>query len=357
MLRKKAFFTPWRAVLALGAILALGLFLNAPTALERTGEFSLREWLGLTPAAQGPQETTPAPRAATAATTAPAQAQDAAPVEFALDYHQLRALVQSLPGARQRTVLTRPEAFRALIQDELTVRSMVAMALANGARQHRPTALAIQRQEHLALQERLQAQYMGRHIPEDFPGEDEMRAYYDQDPSRFDIPQRTEVWQIFFPLPDPAEEPQVLASAREVLARILSGELRFADAATIYSGHLPSRYRGGYVGLLDIPDIDAELLSPLLSLAPDQPGGPVRGREGYHIILRGALHPEIRLDFARARQQVRERMLQERREALYRELTQQAAEQYPYHVAGMTVRQWWADMRTEAGITPPPDTP
>ena len=237
-----------------------------------------------------------------------------------------------------------------MIQEELTARSLVAMALARDVHKHVPTAMSIQRQAHQALRERLRSQYIKQHIPADFPTEADMQSYYDRDPSLFRIPQRMQVWQIFFPVSDAAQEPQVLATAEDVLARIFDNTLSFQEAATTYSRHLLSRYRGGYVGLIDLTDIDAALRPTLLELPPGQPGGPVRGSEGYHVVQRGKLYPEMQLDFESARQLIRQRMLNERREALQQELTSTAAQDYPYSIKGETVMQWWNDMRAEAGL-------
>lgn len=327
--------------------LALALvFLSSSLALAEG--FSLRKWLGLEPTATAPEEAqavseqdTPPAEEATTTVQAP---------DLTLDYQQLRALILGLPEERRRAVLTQPEQFQQLIRDELAGRSVVAMALATGAHKHTPTMLRIQRQVHQALREQLRARYLQQQIPEGFPTEAEMRAYYDLDPSRFYIPQRMQVWQIFFPVTDPAQEQETLAMAEAVLADILTGKLSFQEAALIHSMHQPSRYRGGYVGLVDLAEIDAKIKPTLLEMPVGEPGGPARGLEGYHILQRGDVHAEIQTGFERVREVVRQQMLNERREELYAELTRQATQDHPYEVKGTLVKQWWTDVRAEAGL-------
>ena len=270
--------------------------------------------------------------------------------ELTPDYLQLRTLVQSLPADQQRRVLTQKEHFMQLLSDELAARSLVAMARAAGAHKIPATARLVQRQTQQLLRQRFREQYLKQQLPEDYPDATQLQEYYDRDPSRFSIPQRVQLWQIFFPVSSSAQEPQVRLQAQQLLTRIRAGELSFAEAASAYSGHLPSRYRGGHAGLLDLPDIDRALLPALLELETGVPGGPLRGTEGYHILMRGELQPEIALDFAHAKPLVRQRMRELRGEQLYRELTQQAVQDYPYQLAGDRVRQWWLDMRVEAGL-------
>ncbi len=270
--------------------------------------------------------------------------------ELLPDYLQLRTLVQSLPADQQRRVLTRGEGFKQLVSDELAARSLVAMALAAGMHKTPATARRVQRQTHQLLRQRFREQYLKQHLPEDYPDATRLREYYDQDPSRFSIPRRVQLWQIFFPVSAPAQEPQIRLQAQQLLTRIHARELSFAEAASAYSGHLPSRYRGGYTGLLDLPDIDRALLPALLKLQTGVPGGPVHGTEGYHILMRGELQPEIALDFAHAKPLVRQHMRELRSEELYRELTRRAVQNYPYQLPGSRVRRWWLDMRAEAGL-------
>lgn len=342
-----------RGIACPGGVIALALALVIAINSSALAEgFSLRKWLGMDPVATGPEEagavspdehSTFPPKETTAAVTA--QASDLTP-----DYQQLRALILGLPGERRRAVLSQPEQFQQLIRDELAARSVVAMALATGVHKRTTTMLHIQRQVHQVLREQLRAQYLQQHIPEEFPTETEMRVYYDLDPSRFYIPQRMHVWQIFFPVTNLAQEQETLVTAEAVLADILTGELSFQEAAIIHSEHLPSRYRRGYVGLVDLVDIDAKIKPALLELPPGKPGGPIQGLEGYHILQRGEVHSEIQTSFERVREVVRQQMLNERREELYTELTQQAAQAHPFKVDGTLVKRWWTDMRAEAGL-------
>lgn len=92
---------------------------------------------------------------------------------------------------------------------------------------------------------------------------------------------------ILFKVDDPNDEAAMAeaeAKAEELLARINSGEIDFADAATQYSEDTGSAAQGGDVGWDLLSSFVTEYTDALDTLELNQVSGPVKSQFGVHII-------------------------------------------------------------------------
>ena len=144
-------------------------------------------------------------------------------------------------------------------------------------------------------------------VPDDFPGEDQVRQFYEQNRSRYWREARVPVWQIFFEVPKSAGDAQargIEMEARKLAAALRAGEIDFFNAASTWSAHEASRLNGGFMGNLEVDDLIPEVKAAIIDAKPYEILDPVRSAAGLHILRRGETIAGAQLSLEQARDQV-----------------------------------------------------
>ena len=152
--------------------------------------------------------------------------------------------------------------------------------------------LLMKRQAEKALVDAYVRELVKVNIGPDFPSEEQVLKYYQDNKERFTTPERVHLWQIFWPVPENASEQErkkTLASATKVLKQLEKKELEFGQAASEYSAHSPSKLSGGYMGLLNTADLLPEVRASVKQLKEGQLSKILTTSSGLHLVKRGAL--------------------------------------------------------------------
>jgi parvulin-like peptidyl-prolyl isomerase len=144
--------------------------------------------------------------------------------------------------------------------------------------------------------------------------EADVRAYYDAHPEAFRQPEVRHASQILFPWPEGAERAAVRRGAEEVRRRALRGE-DFAALARRHSGDPATAPSGGRMAPLSPGQRLDMIEATLRRMEPGRVSDLVETGAGLHLLRLDRVEPAFVRPFGQVREQARELLLRERREA------------------------------------------
>jgi peptidyl-prolyl cis-trans isomerase C len=115
--------------------------------------------------------------------------------------------------------------------------------------------------------------------------DEQIRAYYDDNPTMFRKPEQVKASHILIEVPadaDEAKQAEALATIQALKARIVKGE-NFATLAMENSDG-PSKTKGGDLGFFTREQMVAPFSEAAFALEPGQTSDVVKTRFGYHLI-------------------------------------------------------------------------
>lgn len=261
--------------------------------------------------------------------------------ELQLDY--LEKLLASVDRRQREQLLEDPEAFKQFVRQEADNRSILAAAYENRLHEDENMAFLMRRGADSVLRETYLNRLMMEQLPPDFPTREQVRQFYEQNPERFQVGERIEVWQVFMqlePMADQDAAAGIEKQARDISQRIQVGELDFARAAIEYSAHEPSRRNGGYMGQVRVADLKPEIARVLGELDTGETGL-ARSDEGWHILRKGEILPPEQLEFDHVEDQVRRLLLNQARQEFRAAVFEQARKAYPQEDLSETRVEKW----------------
>ena len=318
---------------------------------------SIRELLGLGKAKSEEQAVTGTPareepvatdkdKPATGA-TAPTANTDQTSAAFSLDeVQQILALVDQ---NQRETLLDNEESFRNFVHNEAANESVYAAARANKIDENERNLLIAQRGAENILREIYIKHIVASKIPPDFPTEEQVKSYYENNKDKFVLEDRIPVWQIFLPIPKetPKKEIELLKKqAESIISDLNKNKTDFATAAIKYSGHPESKFNGGFMGMVKVNEMKPEIQKTLLALAPDKVSNPVTTEEGIHILKRGPLAAKQELLLDDVREQVKKFLINQVNKELRQAIYKQAAISYPVNIDDQRIEEWRLKLRT-----------
>lgn len=122
--------------------------------------------------------------------------------------------------------------------------------------------------------------------PADFPGDGEIRAFYQANPAQFTTPKQYRIAQIYLSAPD-GSDPARLAAAKkqaEEIAALTRSGADFAKLAEARSEDAQSAPRGGDIGWMAETQLAPEIRAALSPLAKNQVSSPVKLPPGWHLM-------------------------------------------------------------------------
>lgn len=235
----------------------------------------------------------------------------------------LEAVVQQFPLASRQAMLSRPDQIKQLL-DGVYIRRMLALqAEAAGTDKDELIASVLRISRERTLSE-VRMYDIGKAA---WPGDDELerqaRAAYDENPTRYNSPERTRARHILI-VPEPTDADAVKATERanELLSRLKAGA-PFDELARQNSGDQASASRGGDLGYFTpgtmLPDFEqavAKLTQPG-EFAPI-----IKTQFGLHIIRFEDRQPAGQRNF----EQVKAELIGQFRDRAHRAAQQQIVE-------------------------------
>lgn len=137
--------------------------------------------------------------------------------------------------------------------------------------------------------------------------DDEVKAFYDENPSRFATGETVSASHI---LVDSEEK------AKEIRAAIVAGEVTFADAAKANSS-CPSREQGGDLGAFSRGQMVKEFEDAAFAMNVGDLSEPVQTQFGWHLISLTDKKESSTLPFEQIKEQLREQLLAEKQQKAY----------------------------------------
>lgn len=262
--------------------------------------------------------------------------QDSGDAVEKLDLDYMERVVANINENRRDQILEDSELFRQLVEQEATQRSLKAAALDNNMQENSNVQFLMERSKSDVLRNAYLNQLMVEQFPPDFPSEQQVREFYNNNTERFKVGERVQVWQIFLPAPENATD--VEQQARDLLSRIRQDEISFEQAAVQYSEHA-STQNDGYMGAVQVSQLKPAVADALKNINQDELEI-AQSEDGWHILRKGRTLPEQQLAFEEAQQQARQLLVNQARQQFRRSIMEQARESYPYMPATDRISEW-----------------
>lgn len=192
--------------------------------------------------------------------------------------------------------------------------------------------------------------------------EEEAKAYYDENPTRFDLPETVRASHILLgptASADPNSDPNK-AKAEELLAQIKEGA-DFAELAGTYSIDLGSKGRGGDLDYFPRGATVPEFEEAAFALEPNEVSDVVETQYGYHIIKATGRQDARTIPFEEAEPQIVQVLERQKQEQVITDYVQSLKEEativYPPGSAPPTTNVPSMGVPVPAPNTPPTPAP
>ncbi|MBN2370006.1 MAG: peptidylprolyl isomerase [Vicinamibacteria bacterium] len=152
-------------------------------------------------------------------------------------------------------------------------------------------------------------------VTADAVSDDEVRAFYEKNPTLFETGEQREVSQIFIKAPPDVGAPrknELRQSIAEIRDRVLHGE-DFAALARERSEDFTSRAQGGRLPPIAKGLMVEPLEKAIFELAPDQISDIIETRLGFHLVKFHRSLPSRRLAYTEVHDSLRDRLIEEKR--------------------------------------------
>lgn len=311
--------------------------------------FSIRKFLGLASPPQAVNQSKHVQKNQKGSAVHSDKSEKKTAVSGKLDFNEIQKIVSIANENQRKIILSDEDAFRNFIQNEAANKSVLTAAHANKIDQDERNLFIAQRGSENILREIYLKKLIASKIPADFPTEEQLHTFYDSNKDKFTLNEKVHVWQIFLPVSDPENTKEVeLAKkkAEAIISDINKNKIDFDSAARKYSVQRISKYRGGYMGLIDINELTPAIKEPLMALNPGKISSPIKTEEGIHILKRGNTVPKQILGFDEVKDKIRKLMIDHLQNQLRQAIYKQASKTYPVEIPDKTIEEWRLKLRT-----------
>lgn len=164
-----------------------------------------------------------------------------------LELSDLKKILSVLDENQRKQVLADEKVFSDFVKQEAGNSAVLVAARANKIHESEKTRILAQRSVDNLVRELYLNQLLASKIPADFPTDEQVQEYYDQNKEKFVIEERIHVWQIFLPISEGTSKKEIELLKKR--AESISNDLKkkktdFASAANKHSKHEASRLSG-----------------------------------------------------------------------------------------------------------------
>lgn len=197
----------------------------------------------------------------------------------------LQPILASLDVRERAALADNPTALNQVVRTLIIQQLLVQKATEAGYDQRPSVQQQLEQARLNALAEGFLAS--STRVPEGFPSDEEIAAFYEANKANLLLPRRFELAQIFLAVPPGAgevEEIQIQRRASDLRRRLDAPKADFAELARAESDEPESAARGGQIGLLPENMIQPEVLEKISTLAVGAITEPIRLPGGWHIV-------------------------------------------------------------------------
>lgn len=270
-------------------------------------------------------------------------------LQVAFELSDLKKTLSVLDDNKRKQILADEKIFSDFVTQEADNASVLVAARANKIHESENTQILAQRSVDNIIRELYLNQVLASKIPADFPTNEQVQEYYDQNKEKFVIEERMHVWQIFLPISKGTSKKDIELLKKR--AESISNDLKknktdFASAANKYSKHETSRLSGGYMGLIKVSELKPEVKDVVKTLKQENISNPIVINDGIHILKRGAIAPKQDVTFEQIKPKITELMLQQLNTQIRQAIFKQAGITYPIDLEDKKVEEWRLKLRT-----------
>jgi parvulin-like peptidyl-prolyl isomerase len=327
---------------------ALCILIAAFIYVQSASAFSIREFLGLDKPESEEKKAPPVVQSTPESSKTKTEKTTENPVP-ALDFSEMQKIMSVVDENQRKVLLADEEAFANFVRNEAASKSVLAAAQANKIDQNEKNLYIARRGAENIIREIYLKQLIAARIPPEFPTEEQLQTYFDQNKDKFVLEERVHVWQIFIPFKDPEnvkEAELVKKQAESIINDLNKNTISFAAAAEKYSNPPAGKYNGGYMGLVKISELKPEIKTPLMALAADKVSTPIKTEEGIHVLKRGSIVPKQDLRYGEVQEQIRKLLVTQLENQLRQAIFKQASETYPIDISDKIIEEWRLKLRT-----------
>jgi parvulin-like peptidyl-prolyl isomerase len=275
---------------------------------------------------------------------------DTVTTKTSVELEDLRQLVAGVDANQRGALLGEENAFKEFVEQEAINLSLLAAARANKLEEDPQFKFLIQRRNENTLRELYLNRVINNNLPADFPSEEQIRQYYDNNRDSLALEEHVSVWQIFLPISPDMDADRIAElgkQADQIADDIKTNRTDYSTAAIRFSRHQPSRMNGGYMGLLKVSELLTGIDKVLLALDEGEVSSPVRTDTGFHILKRGAILPAQEVTYEQVQEQIRNVLINQARVQIRNKINEQVAETYPVVVDDASIEQWRSQLRAD----------
>ena len=271
-----------------------------------------------------------------------------------LDFEHITLLVANMNANEREKILADQNLFKQVIESEANNRSALMSAASNQLNQHPNVKFMMERNADNMLLEFYLNLLIKRKLPEEFPSNDQIIAYYESNKeTQFTFPLRARIWQIFLSKPKDVSETEILElqqKAEEIISKIKKGTNDFSNLAVSQSQHEQSKSRGGYMGGMEVDGLLPEIKEHILKSKIGEVSDPIETDMGLHIIKRGTILAEETIAFEQVEDQIRQILIKQTGMQLKNAIFDQAREDYPQQISESIIEDWWLKLKDEINL-------
>ena len=202
-----------------------------------------------------------------------------------LTAEDVRNLVQRADPAVRAQILANPAALSEFVRDRLLRQALLDQAKAVGFDQKPEIVL----RANDARDGVVVSSYIASLTEPDpaFPSQDEIKAVYEGNKSRFLVPRQYHIAQIAVRLPigsTPKADEEAKAKIQDIRQQLSKQKADFAELARKYSDDRASAEKGGDLGWLREDQLVPAVKDAVAGMAENGVSDPVRTPEGWHIL-------------------------------------------------------------------------
>ena len=269
-------------------------------------------------------------------------------IKSRLQLEEIRDIVTKLAPEQQKELLSSPETFEQFIQQQQAQKAILGLIKADQVDAVPAVQFIMQKSAEKVLVDWYMNQLIKKNLPEDFPSEEQIKQFYENNADKFIVDDRLHLWQIFIPFSEDTTIDEIKTlqqQAEQIHADLKAGKLSFAAAAREYSSDSPSRENGGYIGLVKVGNLLPVVKDRTLKLKEGEFSQPFKTDKGIHIVKRGAKVDSQVVELGQIREKIREVLQKQAIEEIRSTLVEKAQEQQNTKIESQTMEEWRIKLR------------
>ena len=258
-----------------------------------------------------------------------------------INLQYVEKLIANMEPNERQALLSDKALFKQAIEGEAINRSIRSAALANNIDKDSNVEFLMQRVAENILRESYLNRLVRSKLPADFPSEAQITEYYENNKDKFVLPERIEVWQIFYQKPKGTDAAfKMKQQATKTYKKLNENPNNFGELAISQSDHEPSRVNGGYMGLIETDQLIPEVKQALVKLKEGKISSPVESESGFHILKKGSTLNPIPVELKQVQTQVRQLLVNQTSTQLRQEISAEASREFPQSLTEIKLEEW-----------------